>query len=93
MTSLTETLSGKEMKIYNCLKAGAPVPLDRIVEEIGSTQPDEKSRRKAAINGIKTMGGKLAAFNYRIRMVEGGRGKGKKGVFLLEKINQARKPA
>lgn len=84
--NLLESLTAKERKIYEVLRTKQPTSIDVIVNAIGSQQKDSVSARKAAISGIKTMGGKLAAYRLRIKMVEGGRGRGAKGVFLLEAI-------
>lgn len=83
--NLREALSPKERIIFDVLATGQPVSVDKLAEAL---DPSGIHTLKAATNGIKSLAYKIAPFNFRIRMVEGGRGRGSKGVYLLERIRR-----
>lgn len=78
-------LSPNESRIFAILQHGMPVGIDRMVELIDSASKKDVSA-KAITATMKMMAQKLATQGYRIRMIEGGRGRGKKGVYKLERI-------
>lgn len=78
-------LSQKESKIFSYLQPGDPVTIDEMVERIGSASTDDVSA-KAITMAIKSLAFKIAQCGYKVSMVGGGRGRGKKGVYKLERI-------
>lgn len=78
-------LSQLEAKIFQFLQAGVPMSIDRLTDLVGSRSREDIAKKSITVT-IKMMAHKIAPYGYQITMVEGGRGRGKKGVYKLERI-------